>query len=58
MVGLEKKKTQKLAEHAGGRGHKGGEKRNVLIVSILLPIGIDLALRVEPQGDVKGLGMR
>ena len=48
-VGLYKKKTQKLAVHAGGCGHNGGEKRNVLIVSILLPKAIDLALRSNMQ---------
>jgi hypothetical protein len=49
---------QKLAMHAGGSGLNGGEKRNVLIVSILLPIVIDFALRSETQGGVEVLGMR
>jgi len=40
-----KKKTQKLAMHAGGGTNDRGEKRNVLIVSVLLLIGIDLTLR-------------
>ncbi len=31
--------------HAGGGADNGGEKRNVLLVSQLLPIAIDLALR-------------
>ncbi len=31
--------------HAVGGADNGGEKRNVLIVSVLLPIIIDLALR-------------
>ena len=35
-VGLQKEKTQKLAVHAGGGRHNGGEKRNVLIVSVVL----------------------
>ena len=37
------KKTQKLAMHAGGGTNDRGEKRNVLIVSVLLPIGSDAA---------------
>ena len=57
-VGLQKEKTQKLAVHAGGCGHNGGEQRNVLIVSVMLPIAIDFALRSETQGGVKVLGMR
>ena len=44
-VGLYKKKTQKLAVHAGGCGHNGGEKRNVLIVSVMLPMAVKFALR-------------
>ena len=27
--------------HAGGRGDYGGEKRNVLIASVLLPIAVN-----------------
>jgi hypothetical protein len=49
---------QKLAVHAGGSGHNGGEKRNVLLVSVVLPIAIHFALRSKPQGGVKVLGMR
>jgi hypothetical protein len=49
---------QKLAVHAGGSGHNGGEKRNVLIVSVLLSIAIYFALRSETQGGVKVLRMR
>ena len=30
--------------HAGGGTNDRGEKRNVLIVSVLLPIGVDLTL--------------
>ncbi len=37
---------------AGGSGDYGGEKRNVLIVSVLLPIAIDLALRSNMQRRV------
>ena len=51
-VGLWKKKTQKLVVHAGESGHNGGEKRNVLIVSVLLSIAIYFALRSEKQGGV------
>ena len=40
-VGLQKKKSQKLAVHAGGGCDICGEKRNVLIVSVLLPIAFD-----------------
>jgi len=42
-VGLKKKKTQKLAVHAGGCTKDRGEKRNVLIVSLLLHTDGDLA---------------
>ena len=38
--------------HAGGCARNGGEKRNVLIVSVLLPIAIDLALRSNMQKRV------
>jgi hypothetical protein len=38
--------------HAGGGADNGGEKRNVLIVSILLPVAIDLALRSNMQRPV------
>ena len=38
--------------HAGGGADDGGEQRNVLIVSILLPIAIDLALRSNMQRRV------
>ena len=55
-VGLKKKKTQKFAVHAGGCACDG--EKNVLIVSVLLPIAIDLALRCETQGGVEVLGMR
>ncbi len=43
---------QKFAVHAGGGAENGGEKRNVLIVSVLLPIAIDLALRCKTQRRV------
>ena len=51
-VGLWEMKTPKFAVHTGGSGHDGGEKRNVLAVSVLLHISIDLALRSETQGQV------
>ena len=41
--------------HAGGSGHNGGERRNVLIVSVLLSTAIYFALRSETQGGVKVL---
>ena len=44
--------------HARGSGHNGGEKRNVLIVSVLLSRSIYFALRSETQGGVKVLRMR
>ena len=44
--------TQKFALHAGGGAENGWEKRNVLIVSVLLPIAIDLALRSNVQRRV------
>ena len=46
------KKTQKFAVHACGYACDGGKKRNVLIVSVLLPIGIGLALRSNMQRRV------
>jgi len=49
-VGLKKKKTQKFAVHAGGCACDG--EKNVLIVSVLLPIAIDLALRSNMQRRV------
>jgi hypothetical protein len=47
-----------FAVHAGGCACDGGEKRNVLIVSVLLPITIDLALRcnLSRRVDVTGVG--
>ena len=48
-VGLKKKKVKKFAVHAGGGAENGGETRNVLIVSVLLPIPIDLALHSNMQ---------
>ena len=38
--------------HACGYACDGGKKRNVLIVSVLLPIAIDLALRSNMQRRV------
>jgi hypothetical protein len=48
-VGLQEKKMQKNAVHAGGGADNGGEKRNVLIVSVLMPMIIDLAHRSKKQ---------
>ena len=48
-VGRQEKKMQKNAVHAGGGADNGGEKRNVLIVSVLLPMIIDLAHRSKKQ---------
>ena len=44
--------------HAGGSGDNGGEKRNVLIVRVLLPMATDLALRSNMQRRVDVLWMR
>ena len=41
--------------HAGGGTNDRGEKRNVLIVSVLLLIGSNLTLRSNMQGPVKVL---
>ncbi len=38
--------------HAGGSGENGEEKRNVLNVSVVLPIAIDLAMRSNVQRRV------
>jgi hypothetical protein len=38
--------------HAGGSGDYGGEKRNVLIVSVLLPIAVN-ALRSKTQSGTR-----
>jgi hypothetical protein len=43
--------------HAGGSADNGGEKRNVLIVSVLLPKAVDLALRCKPQRRVEVVGV-
>ena len=51
------KKTQKFAVHACGYACDGGKKRNVLIVSVLLPIAIDLALRSNMQRRVDVIGV-
>ena len=51
-VGLQKKKTQKFAVHADVCAGNCGENRNVLIVSVLLPIAIDLTLRINIQRHV------
>jgi hypothetical protein len=41
--------------HAGGGAANGWEKRNVLIVSVLLPIIIDLAVRSKTQTRIEVL---
>ena len=53
-----RKRIAKLAVHAGGYAHDGGEKRNVLIVSVLLPIAVNFALRSKTQRHIEVLGMR
>jgi hypothetical protein len=52
-VGLKKKKTQKLDMHAGGGTNDRGEKRNVLIVSVLLLIGSYLRCAAIRSGASK-----
>ena len=44
--------------HAVGCAHDSGEKRNVLIVSICLLIGVGFTLRSNTHWAVKVLGMR
>jgi hypothetical protein len=44
--------------HAGGCAHDGGEKRNVLIVSVLFPIAVNFTLRSKTQRRIEVLGMR
>jgi hypothetical protein len=44
--------------HAGGGADNGEEKRKVLIVSLLLPIIIDLALRSKTQRGIEVLQMQ
>jgi hypothetical protein len=34
------------------------DDRSFIVVSVLLPIAVNFALRSEPQGGVKVLGMR
>jgi len=51
------KKTQNLAVHWAAGGDYSGEKRNVLIVSVLLPIGVDLTLRSNTQRAIEVLGV-
>jgi hypothetical protein len=43
---------------AGGGADNGGEKRNILVVSVLLPIIIDLALRSKTQRRIEVLRKR
>jgi hypothetical protein len=49
------KETQKLAVHAGGCGHYGGEKRNVRIVSVCLLLQ-DLVQSCLHGGGGEGYG--
>ena len=58
LVCLKKKKTQKFAVHAGGGTNDRGEKRNVLIVGVLLLIGSNLSLRSNTQRRVQILRVR
>ena len=44
--------------HACACADNGGEKRNVLIVSVLLPIAVNFALRSNTQRRIDVLGMR
>jgi hypothetical protein len=44
--------------HAVGCAHDSGEKRNVLIVSICLPIGVGFTLRSNTHRAVKVLRRR
>ena len=44
--------------HACGGADNGREKRNVVIVSVLFPIAMDLALRCNTQRRVDVLRMR
>ena len=46
-------KAQKLAMHAGGGTNDRGEKRNVLIVSVLWLIGSNLTLRSNTQRRIQ-----
>ncbi len=43
--------------HAEASTHDRGEKRNVLIVIVLLPIGVDLTLRSNTQRAIEVLGV-
>ena len=43
---------------AGARAENDGEKSNDLIVSVLLPIAIDLELRSKTRRHIEVLGMR
>ena len=50
------KKTPKLAVHACSCADNGGEKRNVLIVRVLLPIAVNFALRSKTQRRIEVSG--
>ena len=55
-VGLWKKMTQKFAVRV--EVETGREKRNVLIVSVLLPVAVNFSLRSKTQRRIEVLGMR
>jgi hypothetical protein len=52
------KKTQKLAVHACACADNGREKRNVQIVSVLLPIAVNCMLHSNTQSLIEVIGMR
>jgi hypothetical protein len=49
------KEDTKTPVYTGGGTNDGGEKRNVLIVSVLLAIGSDLKLRSNTQQRIQVL---
>jgi len=57
-VGLQKQKTEKLAVHACGGARNRRQESNVLIVSILPAVFVNLTLRSNAQGRIKVAGMR
>jgi hypothetical protein len=54
---VEKEDTQTFSVHAGGCTQDGGEKRNVLIVIMLLQIATKRAIPSKTQRTIGGLGM-
>ena len=57
-VGLQKQKTEKLAVHACGGARNRRQESNVLIVSILPAVFVNLTLRSNAHGRIKVAGMR